>query len=76
MTLIDKYTLDRMRGRGVRISFDCPYCQGARLELKDLGAVDPLDGVRCFKCKALVVLDGLSLTVIREAARPASPAEG
>ncbi|HYS72344.1 MAG TPA: hypothetical protein VEM95_07965 [Thermoplasmata archaeon] len=71
MTLIDKYTLDRMRGRDVRLSFDCPYCQGARLELKDLQGLDPLEGVRCFKCKALVVLDGLSLTVIREAAPPA-----
>ena len=71
MTLIDKYTLDRMRGRGVRLSFDCPYCQGARLELKDLQGLGPLEGVRCFKCKALVVLDGLSLTVIREAAPPA-----
>ncbi len=71
MTLIDKYTLDRMRGRGVRISFDCPYCQSARLELKDPRALDPLEGVRCFKCKALIVLDGLSLTVIRETAPPA-----
>jgi len=68
VTLIDKYTLDRMRGRGVRLSFDCPYCQGARLEMKDAEGLDPLEGVRCFKCKALVVLDGLSLTVIREAA--------
>ena len=71
MTLIDKYTLERMRGRGVRISFDCPYCQGARLELKDTKSLDALEGVRCFKCKALVVLDGLSLTVIREVAPPA-----
>ena len=68
MTLVDKYTLDRMRGRGVRISFNCPYCQSARLELKDPEDLDPMEGVRCFKCKALVVLDGLSLTVIREAA--------
>ncbi len=69
MTVIDKYPLDRMRGRGVRISFNCPYCQGARLELSDLENQDPLEGVRCFKCKALIVLDALSLTVIREPGR-------
>ena len=66
MTLIDKYTLDRMRGRGVRISFNCPYCQGMRLEMNDPQDLDPMEGVQCVKCKALVVLDGLSLTVIRE----------
>lgn len=73
MTLIDKYTLDRMRGRAIRISFDCPYCQGARIELKDAADLGP-DGVRCFKCKAVILLDGLSLTVIREP--PIRAAEG
>ncbi|HEV8595312.1 MAG TPA: hypothetical protein VGR51_07265 [Thermoplasmata archaeon] len=66
MTLIDKYPLDRMRGRGMRISFDCPYCQGARIELKDVADLAPMEGVRCFKCKALILLDSLSVTVIRE----------
>jgi len=72
VTLIDKYTLDRMKGRAIRISFDCPYCQSARIELKDLGDLGPMEGVRCFKCKALILLDGLSLTVIREPAARAS----
>ena len=71
MTRIDKYTLDRLRDRGIRISFNCPYCQGARLELKDPGDLDPLQGVTCFKCKAQVLLDSLSLTVIREGLRVA-----
>ena len=70
MTLIDKYTLDRLKGRGIRISFDCPYCQGARLELKEPD-VAAMEGIRCFKCKALILLDGLSLTVVREASRRA-----
>ncbi|MEK6851939.1 MAG: hypothetical protein AABY30_05315 [Candidatus Thermoplasmatota archaeon] len=69
MTRIDKYTLDRLRNRGLRLTFDCPHCQGTKLELR--GPAGPgLDGVTCFKCKAVVVLDGLSLTVIREVARP------
>lgn len=68
MTIVDKYTLDRLKGRSVRISLRCPYCQGARLELKNSERLETMEGVRCFKCKALIVLDGLSLTVIREAA--------
>ncbi len=74
MTLIDKYTLDRMKGREMRVSFDCPYCQGARIELKDAADLGPMGGVRCFKCKALILLDSLSLTVIREPA--IRPTEG
>jgi len=71
VTRIDKYTLDRLRDRGIRISFNCPYCQGARLELKNPEDLDPMQGVTCFKCKALVLLDSLSLTVIRQGARAA-----
>lgn len=79
MTRIDKYTLDRMRGKGIAISFRCPYCEGARLEMKNPSDLDPLEGIRCFKCKALIVLDSLSVTVIREgvpvtAPRPATRA--
>ncbi|MBI4415565.1 MAG: hypothetical protein HY557_01105 [Euryarchaeota archaeon] len=68
MTRIEKYTLDRMKGRALSLSFECPHCRGARLEIRPKESADPWEGVRCFKCKALVVLDGLSLTVIREAA--------
>ncbi len=74
LTQIDKYPLDRLRSRGIRLSFDCPYCQGARIELKDARDLNPMEGVRCFKCKALIVLDSLTLTVIREP--PAPAAEG
>ena len=69
MTRIDKYTLDRLRDRDLRLAVDCPHCRGTRIELGDLANTAPLQGVTCFKCKALVVLDGLSLTVIRENAR-------
>lgn len=69
MTRIEKYPLDRLRGRGIRVAFNCPYCQGAWLELKNPEDLDPLHGVTCFKCKAQIVLDSLSLTVIRDAAR-------
>ena len=69
MTRIDKYTLDRLRDRDLRLTVDCPHCKGTRIELGDLVNAPPLHGVTCFKCKALVVLDGVSLTVIRENAR-------
>ena len=69
MTRIDKYTLDRLRDRGLRLSVDCPQCRGTRLALAGSAGPDSLDGVTCVKCKALVILDSLSLTVIRENAR-------
>lgn len=70
MTRIDKYSLDRMKRKGVALSFRCPYCEGARLEMKTAQDLDPLEGIRCYKCKAQIVLDSLSLTVIRERPRP------
>jgi len=69
VTWIDKYPLDRLRDRGIRLGFNCPYCQGAWLELKSPEDLDPLHGVTCYKCKAVVVLDSLSLTVIRDGVR-------
>ena len=68
MTAIEKYTLDRLRSRGIRLGLNCPYCQGTWLELKEAKDLDPMHGVTCFKCKAQILLDGLSLTVIRERA--------
>lgn len=69
MTQIDKYTLDRLRDRDLRLTVDCPHCRGTRIEIGDLVNAQPLHGVTCVKCKAVVMLDGLSLTVIRERAR-------
>lgn len=69
MTRIDKYGLDRMLRKDVAISFRCPHCEGVRLEMNRPEQLDPLEGIQCFKCKAVIVLDSLSVAVIQEGGR-------
>ena len=68
MTRIAKYPLERLRRKAVAITLDCPNCEGARLEISQPGELDPMKGIRCYKCKALVLLDSLSLTVVQDGA--------
>lgn len=67
--LIDKVTLDRLKDKVIHLSFDCPYCKSSRIEMRDSQAQDFWEGVRCGKCRALVILDSLSVVVIKDAAR-------
>ncbi len=67
---IDKYPLDRLRDKAIRLSFDCPYCLGHRIKMRGESEEDFWEGVRCPKCETLIVLDGLSVVTIREALAP------
>jgi hypothetical protein len=62
-----------MRDRRVRLSFDCPHCRSGRIEMDDAEDVDYWKGVRCLKCQALIVLDSLSVVVIKERPSPGGP---
>jgi predicted Zn-ribbon and HTH transcriptional regulator len=73
---IDKYPLDRMRDKDIKLSFDCPYCLGHRIEMNGEQELDYWTGVRCPKCKTLVVLDSLSVVTVREALKSASGTPG
>ncbi|MBI5000896.1 MAG: hypothetical protein HZB92_05140 [Euryarchaeota archaeon] len=66
MGSIDKHDLERLRGRGVEVSFRCPYCGGTRIVMKGKEAMDYWQGTECKKCGSKVVLDSLTLLVIRE----------
>ncbi len=66
MKLIDKYPIDRMRDKAVKLSFQCPYCKSWRIEMNRPEDMSLWNGVKCVKCKALVLLDSLSVVVIRE----------
>ncbi len=66
MKLIDKYPIERMRDKEIKLSFQCPYCKSYRIEMIHQDDVNFWKGVKCMKCKALVVLDNLSVLVIRE----------
>jgi DNA-directed RNA polymerase subunit RPC12/RpoP len=72
--VIDKYNLDRLHKRGLELVLRCPYCKSARLVMKQRDDLDYWEGVTCPKCGSKVVLDSLSLVVMRENGAPAPQA--
>lgn len=67
---IDKYPLERMQDKSVKLSFHCPLCKGCRIEMNNEDDIDFFKGVKCPKCKSLILLDSLSVTVVKEGFRP------
>jgi len=63
---IVKYSIDRLEERNIELRFDCPYCGAARIGINYRGQEDFWDGTMCPKCKSRVILDDLSLTVVKE----------
>jgi ssDNA-binding Zn-finger/Zn-ribbon topoisomerase 1 len=68
--VIEKYSLDRLRRKGLEISFKCPYCSSARLSMRSKEDMDFWGGVQCPKCNARVVLDSLTLVAMRDGEAP------
>jgi DNA-directed RNA polymerase subunit RPC12/RpoP len=66
MKVIDKYPIERMRDKAVRLSFQCPYCKSWRIEMNRPEDMSFFKGVQCPKCKTLVLLDSFSVVVVRE----------
>ena len=71
-TVIDKYGLDRLQKRGLEIAFKCPYCRSTRLFMKQRDELDYWSGVTCPKCGSKVILDTLTLVVMRENGAPSN----
>ena len=69
MGRIEKYPLERMKDKEIKLSFDCPHCVGSRIEMNNEEDISFWKGVECPKCKALILLDDLSVTVVSEGAR-------
>ena len=70
MGRIEKYPLERMKGRHIKLSFECPQCIGSRIEMNDWEDIGSWNGVKCPKCDSLILLDALSVTVVQEKAVP------
>lgn len=70
--IVDKVSLDRLKDRQLQISFLCPYCKSARISLDSSQSLDSWNGVDCPKCSAHLLLDSLSVVMIKDAivARP------
>lgn len=68
--IVDKVSLDRLRGRDLRVSFLCPYCGSTRITLAATQTTDDWNGIDCPKCQAHILLDSVSLVVIKDGVRP------
>lgn len=66
MGRIEKFPLERMKDKGLKLSFSCPQCIGTRIEMNDREDISFWKGVRCPKCDSLILLDDLSVTVVME----------
>ncbi len=70
--IVDKVSLDRLRDRELTVSFLCPYCRSTRITLAATQSTDDWNGIDCPKCRAHILLDSLSLVVIKESLAPPS----
>ena len=64
--IVDKVSLDRLRDRELHMSFLCPYCKAARIVLDVAHSTGSLNGVDCPKCGAHILLDSVSIVVIKD----------
>lgn len=68
--LVDKVTLDRLKDRELHVSFLCPYCKSIRIALDASRSTDQWNGIDCQKCGAHILLDSVSILVIKDAVTP------
>lgn len=68
--IVDKVTLDRLKDRELHVSFLCPYCKSARISLDSTQSLDSWNGVDCPKCSAHLLLDSVSVVMIKDAPIP------
>lgn len=68
--LVDKVTLDRLKDRELHVSFLCPYCKSIRIALDASRCTDHWNGIDCPKCGAHILLDSMSIVVIKDAVTP------
>lgn len=73
MGRIEKYPLERMKDKSIRLSFTCPQCIGTRIEMNDEEDISFWKGIKCPKCESLILLDDLSVTVVKEGSTTEEP---
>jgi len=65
--ILDKISLDRLRDKELKVSLLCPYCKSARIAFAEGGSPGTWEGIDCPKCGAHILLDSLSLVVVKDA---------
>ncbi len=69
-SIVDKVSLDRLKDRELQVSFLCPYCKSTRINLDSSRSLDSWNGVDCPKCDAHLLLDSLSVVMIKDGLPP------
>lgn len=64
--IVDKVSLDRLMDKELKVSLLCPYCKSARLSLASGQTANAWESVDCPKCGAHVMIDSMSLVVIKD----------
>ncbi|OGS60403.1 MAG: hypothetical protein A3K59_10740 [Euryarchaeota archaeon RBG_19FT_COMBO_69_17] len=64
--ILDKVSLDRLGDKELRVSLLCPYCKSTRITLAGDPTTSGWDGIDCPKCGAHILLDSMSLVVIKD----------
>ncbi len=70
--VVEKVSLDRLKDRDLRVSLLCPYCKSTRVTLTADHTLDDWNGIDCPKCGAHILLDSISVVMIKEAPKPSS----
>jgi len=65
--ILDKVSLDRLGDKELKISLLCPYCKSTRISLDSTRSTKDWHGIDCPKCGAHIMLDSMSLVVIKDA---------
>jgi hypothetical protein len=68
---LDKVSLDRLGDKDLKVTLLCPHCRSTRITLAAEHSTGTFKPIGCPKCGAEVMLDSLSLVVMKEA--PARP---
>lgn len=69
--ILEKMSLDRLQDKELRVSLLCPYCRSTRISFAGGESTGPWEGVDCPKCGAHILLDSMSLVVLKDA--PGAP---
>ncbi len=68
--IVDKVSLERLKDRELRVSFLCPHCKSARITLDGSRTTDGWKEIDCPKCGVHILLDSVSLVVIKDGVPP------
>lgn len=68
--ILEKMSLDRLQDKDLKVSLLCPYCKSTRISFSGGESTGTWEGVDCPKCGAHILLDSMSLVVLKDSPAP------